>query len=109
MNALKIVKGDTVTLKYQLTGNGQPKDITGMGFKFTAREKKEDAAAVIGPVAGVVDDAVNGKFSITLSAADTGAVFTGVYEVSMFDPSGARTTLTPAGGSQILVIEDIYS
>jgi hypothetical protein len=106
-NVLKIPKGDTAELRYQLKEDGAAKDITGMTFKFSVKENLSDAAHKIGPVAGTIDDAALGKFSFELTPTETNqATFKGLYSVAMFD-GAARTTLTPAGGVEFRLVEDI--
>lgn len=107
MNALKIVKGDNAVLRYQLKEEGVPKDISMMTFKFAAKQTIDDTSYKISPVTGAIDDAVNGKFSFTLDSAATGTVFTGLFEICMYDGSNNKTALTPAGGVSIKIVESI--
>lgn len=105
---LRIIRGDARTLRYQLREDGSSRDITGMSFRFGVKERHTDAAYRIGPVEGTVDDAPEGKFSFALDSTHTDLdPFRGVYAVAMYDGGGNRTTLTPAGGVEFRVIEDI--
>ncbi|MEW6115384.1 MAG: BppU family phage baseplate upper protein [Nitrospirota bacterium] len=108
MKAIKLVKGEKRDLKYQLKENGAVKDITGMTFKFAAKATRTSATYQINPIAAALDDPLNGKFSFTLTAANaTGAVFKGVYEISMYDAGSNKTVLTTPGGDPIEIVEDI--
>ena len=105
MRALRFETNETVTLRYQVKEDGVVKDITGMSFKFAVKEKHTDAAYRIGPVDGVIDDALDGRFSITLTMPDT--PFAGAYGLVMDDAAGKRTVLTRPGGESIRVIESL--
>jgi|GEM_PF-2906063 hypothetical protein len=107
---LHIARADTVKLRYQVVSaeSGEPQDITGMSFSFAVKERLEDTTYRIGPVSGVVEDAANGVFSFTLTAAETDqAPFSGLYEIVMTDGAGARTTLTPPGGQRFVLRENV--
>lgn len=98
------IKGETRTLQYQVLENGTPKNISGMTFKFAAKQKIPDTTYIISPVAGTITDAVNGKFSFTITFT---TVFAGVYEIAMYDATAQKTILTTPGGAPIRVVEDI--
>jgi len=101
---LEFVTDDTVTLPYQLKENGLPKDITGLTFEFAARELPGSAVYKIDPVVADIDDVATGLFSFAIDLP--AAPFNGVYEIVM--KSGAdETTLTPPGGIEITVSQDI--
>ncbi len=106
MTAKRFVKGDKPTLKFQLTQNGAARDITGMTFKLTVKQFITNTVAVIGPVNGALNDVANGKFSFTLDLTNTAPV-RGKMEIAMYDGAGNRTTLTPPGGVDFSVIENI--
>ncbi len=106
--ALKILifaKADKPTLRIQIKENSLVKNITGMSFKFGVKEKLTDATYKLGPITGTIDDAVNGKVSFTFTVLDS--VFSGQYEIAMYDAFLNRTTLTPAGGIAFKVMENI--
>ena len=108
MNPITITRGDTITLSYQLKEDGSPKDITGMSFKLAVKEGLEDASYRISPVSGTVDDAATGKFSFALTETETDqSPFRGSMEISMYDASSNKTTLTAAGGVVFRLVEDI--
>ena len=107
LTAKTLIKGDKVTLRFQLKEDGLPKDITGMTFKFGVKEKLTDASYKIGPKDGAIDDAAQGRFSFTLTASDTASAFSGVYEIAMYDSGTNRSTLTPAKGVAFRVMENI--
>lgn len=100
---LNLVTGDTVSLQYQIISGdtGLPVDITGNTFKFAGKNKPSDTAFIIDPVIGVIDDAVNGKFSFEISVPATANE--GVYEVEMQDSGGKALTLTPGGGVRLTI------
>ena len=108
MNPIAITRADTATLSYQLMEDGVAKDITGMTFKLAVKGKAADDAFKIAAVVGTIDDAATGKFSFTLTDTETDqAPFKGVVEMAMYDGSGNKTTLTPAGGLEFKIVEDI--
>lgn len=108
MNPIEITRGDKVTLSYQLKEDGTPKDITGMTFKLAVKEGLTDASYKIDPVTGTIDDAAYGKFSFALTDTETDqAAFAGLMEISMYDASSNKTTLTSAGGLSFRLVEDI--
>lgn len=110
MKPITITRADTVTLRYRITEDGSPMDITGMTFKLAVKEAPEDTAFRIGPLDGSIDDAEAGMFSITLEHTHTDqAPFAGRAEIAMYDASGAKTTLTPASGLEFRLVEDIIS
>ncbi len=108
MNPLKIVRGDTLTLSYQLREDGVAKDITGMSFKLAVKEGISEASYKIGPVDGAIDDAASGMFSFALTETETDqSPFAGVMEIAMYDALGKKTTLSEAGGVGFRLMEDI--
>ena len=107
LRAKSFVKGDAITLSYQLKENGASKDISGMTFKFGAKEKIDDMQYKIEPVSGLIENSGEGKFSFTLTGAQTNIVFSGVYEITMYDSFLKKTTLTPSGGVPIKITENI--
>lgn len=103
-----VIKGDTVTLSYQLKEDGSPKDISGMSFKLAVKENLTDPACRIGPLTGTVQEAASGKFSFALTATETDQTpFSGVYEIAMYDGSGNRLVVTPPRGVPFSLLEDI--
>ncbi len=108
MNPVKVTKGDKVTLRYQLREDGAAKDITGMSFKLAVKGKLSDSGHKISPVDGTIDDAAAGNFSFVLTSTETDqAPFRGLMEMAMYDGSGDRTTITPVGGLEFRLVEDI--
>jgi len=107
MNTIEIVKGETVTKRYQVKENSVAKDITGMTFKFAVKEKYTDATYLINPITGTIDDAANGKFSFEIGPPNTDTVLQGVFEITMTDGSGKKTVLTPAKGVAFRIVENI--
>lgn len=107
MNPIEIVKGDTVTKRYQLQKDGVAQPITGMTFKFAVKAKYTDTTYLINPITATIDDAANGKFSFVIGPPDTDTVMTGVFEITMTDGAGKRTTLTPKGGFPFEISENL--
>ncbi|MBI4822662.1 MAG: BppU family phage baseplate upper protein [Nitrospirae bacterium] len=105
LKSLTFTKGDKRILRIQVKENGTPKNITGMTFKFGVKENLADASYKIGPVTGVIDDVSQGHVSFTFNVGTN--VFSGVYEVAMYDAAENRTTLTPAGGLSFRAMENI--
>ena len=103
-----IVRADTVTLRYALREDGRPVDIAGKQFKFAVKLNLKDAAPLIGPIDGVIEDAAEGTFSISIEGAATDIEpFTGVMGLVMIDADGKKTTLTPTAGVSFSIIERI--
>jgi hypothetical protein len=108
MNPETVVRGDSVTLKYQLKEDDVAKDITGMTFKFAVKENITDTTQKIGPVDGTIDDAAGGRFSFELTAAMTDqAPFAGRAEIAMYDSQSRKITLSPPAGLEFRLVEDI--
>jgi len=107
MRALKFEVNETVTLRYQVKEEGVAKDITGMTFTFAAKERPADAAYRISPLSGTIDDAQDGRFSITLTVPPI--AFAGFYSIVMEDALGKRTVLTRRGGTDIKVLESLLN
>ena len=105
MKVLKFETGERVFLRYQLTEGGSASDITGMTFRFAAKERHTDATYKISPVTGSIEDPEQGKFSFVLDMPST--PFAGVYSVVMEDAAGNRTVLSQRGGDPIRVIESL--
>ncbi|MCK5548299.1 MAG: hypothetical protein KAI64_04745 [Thermoplasmata archaeon] len=100
----QFVINDTVTLRYQIKENGLPKNITGLEFKYGARVLPSSVNYKIGPIDAIITDAENGFFEFTILLPSE--PFNGVYEITMF-AGIIETTLTPPGGVEITVVQDI--
>ena len=105
MRPLSFETDETVTLRYQLREDGAARDITGMMFRFAAKERHTDTSYRIGPLDGDIEDAEDGRFSITLKMPQE--PFAGLYSVVMVDATGSRTVLTRPGGTAIRVLESL--
>jgi len=109
----KYVEGDIPTIRFQVTKNKIPQDISGMTFKLGVKAKFNDAEYLIGPIDGTVDPLTNTDGSFTFEDVDGNSLLTppckGMYEVAMYDGSTPpkRTTLTPPKGVKFEVIENI--
>ena len=102
---LKFNVDDTKTLKFQLRAADKvtPVDISGLIFKFFARDKAGDAAYTISPVTGTITDAVNGQFEFEVVMPSTAS--NSVYWVTREDGGGAIDTFGPAEGTEIRILE----
>lgn len=105
MRALVFETDETVTLRYQITEDGSAKDIAGMSFIFAAKQGHADTGYMIAPTAGTIDDAAEGRFSMTFTMPS--GPFSGVYSIVMEDVGGKRAVLSSPGGDAIRVIESI--
>lgn len=105
MTAKTFTKGDKPTLKIQIKENSIAKNITGMTFKLGVKEKLTDTVYKLGPFTGTLDDAPQGKVSFTFEVGTS--VFSGLYEIAMYDAQSNRITLTPAGGLAFRVVENV--
>ena len=106
---LILVTGDTVTQEYQLVSGttGLPENITGMFFKFGVKLSPSAPAYLIGPIDGVITDAVNGRFKFTYLIPATPD--NGVREIQMDDGAGTVTTLTRGGGLPTSIVKEIIT
>lgn len=105
MRPLRFETYETATLRYQLKEGGVAKDITGMTLTFAAKERHTDVPYRISPVIATIDDALDGRFSLTLTMPPS--PFAGLYSIVMEDAGGKRTVLTKPGGTAIRVLESL--
>lgn len=105
MRALSFETQERATLSYELREGGSPRDITGMSFTFASKLRHTDAAYVIAPLSGQIDDATGGRFHFEITMPS--APFAGVYSVVMSDGTGNRTVLSTPGGDPIRVLESL--
>jgi len=101
---LKFNVDDTKTLRFQLREADKitPVDITGLVFKFFARDKAGDAAYTIDPVTGTITDAANGQFEFEVAMPSTAS--NSVYWVTR-ESGGEVDTFQPAEGTEIRILE----
>ncbi len=101
---LKFNVDDTKTLRFQLRAADKitPVDITGLTFKFFARDKAGDAAYTISPVTGTITDAGNGQFEFGVSMPSTSSK--SVYWVTR-ESGGEVDTFAPAEGTEIRILQ----
>lgn len=84
-------RGEDVTLAVTLSPTT---DITGWTLSFKVKQNATDATALL-TVAGSITGAAAGTFSVSLTAAQTASVPTGVYVYDIWrTDSGAATALT---------------
>lgn len=98
MEALRIIKGDKVLLRYQLLEDGRPKPISGNKFRLDLKTFLRTFY-----VQGFIEDARKGKFSFLIKETDE--TLSGIIDIKMLDRSGRELTLTPAGGIPIEIVE----
>lgn len=96
---------DNKTLKFQLREGDRvtPVDITGLTFRFYAKDEPGDAAYTIDPVTATITDAANGRFEFDVTMPAT--AFDGFYWIEREDGGGNVDTFKPAKGMQIQVLE----
>lgn len=95
---------DTKTLRFQLREADKitPVDITGLVFKFFARDKAGDVAYTISPVTGTNTDNVNGQFEFEVAMPSTRS--NSVYWITR-EAGGEVDTFQPAEGTEIRILE----
>ncbi len=101
---LKFNVDDTKTLRFQLRAADKvtPVDITGLVFKFFARDKAGDAAYTINPVTATITDAENGQFEFDVAMPSTPS--NSLYWITR--EAGAEVdTFQPAEGTEIRILE----
>ena len=101
---LKFNVDDTKTLRFQLREADKitPVDITGLVFKFFARDKAGDVAYTISPVTGTITDAANGQFEFEVAMPSTAS--NSVYWITR-EAGGEVDTFQPAEGTEIRILE----
>lgn len=108
VNSIRIPKGEWFQQVYQVLENGEGKDITNYTISFGVKDNIDDTAFKIGPVAGVLVAPTNGQFTITLTDTETNIEpFNGRFALAIYDAAGNKTTLTPPGGQEFDLVEDI--
>jgi hypothetical protein len=100
MDALRIMRGDRVLLRYQVMEESRPKDITGRRFRLRVRDSR---GLRFEPVTGVVEDARRGRIFFVLTETDE--PMRGIFEIAMFHRGGRAEILTPPGGVGIEITE----
>jgi hypothetical protein len=95
---------DTKTLKYQLreADKETPVDITGLTFRFYAKDEPGDTTYTISPVTAALTDPTNGRFEFQDVDMPSEA-FDGFYWIEREDGAGNVDTFPPSKGTQIIV------
>ena len=95
---------DTKTLRFQLREADKitPVNITGLIFKFFARDKAGDSVYTISPVTGTITDAANGRyeFDVAMPSGPSNSSYWVTREAG-----GEVDTFEPAEGTEIRILE----
>lgn len=102
---LKFNVDDSKTLKYQLREADKitPVDITGLIFRWFARDKAGDATYTIAPVVATITDATNGQFEFDITMPSDPS--NSLYWIEREDGGGDVDTFGPAEGTEIRILE----
>ena len=80
--------------------NSAAKDITGFSFVYAVKDEGTLSTFKIGPLAGTIVSAADGKVQFILTNSDTDLdSFNGVEGMTMFDADNSAVGLTPPGGN----------
>ena len=105
---IELSRKSKIVLQYRVLEDGIAKDLTGLTPKFSSKLSAKDTEYKIAPIDGVLS-ATTGEFSITLEGADTDLdPYKGVFSVVLIDGTGEKTPLTPVGGINFEIFDDIY-
>ena len=100
---LKYNVDDSKTLKFQLRAADKvtPVNITGLTFKFFAREKAGDAAYTIDPVTATIPTGTDGRFEfdVLMPSDATNSLYWITRE------NGDLDTFAPAEGTEIQILD----
>jgi hypothetical protein len=101
---LKFNVGDQKTIKCQLRKSDgvTPENITGLAFRFYAKDEPGDVAYTIDPVTATNTDEPNGRFEfdVTMPANPTNSF----YWIERDDGAGSVDTFKPAEGTEIRIL-----
>lgn len=121
-NPVQMEKGEKKVLSYRITqgktalGVDIPFDLSAYTGKFAVKAELYDAIAKIGPIDGVItahaDDTgtIKSVITFTIPTLTTKAMATfngGRYSIAIYDIAGSKTVLTPAGGVEFNLMEDV--
>jgi hypothetical protein len=90
----------TITFQYRKADKESLEPITGLIFRFYARDEPGDSAYTIDPVTAVNNDATS-EFTFTVVLPLVG--FDGFYWIEVEDGLGNIDTFKPAKGTRIVV------
>jgi hypothetical protein len=104
---LKYNSGDTKTIPFQVRKKDKitPENITGLIFRFFAKDEPGDATYLIDPVTATITDAENGEgeFQDVLMPTVTENK-RGLYWIEREDGVGKIDTFQPAEGTEIRIL-----
>lgn len=100
---LKFNVDDSKTLRFQLREADKitPVDISGLTFKFFARDKAGDTAYTISPVTATIPTGTDGRFEFDVFMPSTES--NSLYWITR--ENGDVDTFPPAEGTQIQIME----
>lgn len=104
---LKFNVGDTKTLRFRLLKSKEdptPVDLTGLTFRFFARQAPGDPEYKIDPIDATIPDPLDGRF--IFEGVDMPAdAFIGLYWIEREDGAANVDTLQPAEGTEIRILD----
>lgn len=121
-NPISMEKGEKKVLSYRITqgktalGVDIPFDLSAYTGKFAVKADLYDSIAKIGPIYGAItahaDDTgtIKSVITFTIPTVTTKAMATfngGRYSVAIYDIAGSKAVLTPTGGVEFNLMEDI--
>ena len=121
-NPISMEKGEKKVLSYRITqgktalGVDIPFDLSAYTGKFAVKADLYDSIAKIGPIDGAItahaDDTgtIKSVITFTIPTVTTKAMATfngGRYSVAIYDIAGSKAVLTPTGGVEFNLMEDI--
>jgi hypothetical protein len=110
---ISMEKGEKKVLVYEIKENDVAIDVSAYTFQFGVKRDLYDTTYAFEAVAGVVTANADGVMSVVtfiIPAASTKAlavIESGRYSVGMYDGTGNKAALTPPGGVEFRLTEDI--
>ena len=95
-----VARNTRIIIPLAIQENSVAKDITGFSFVYAVKDAASFSAFKIGPLAGTIVSAADGKIQFVLTNSDTDLdTFNGVEGMTMFDSDNSAISLTPPGGN----------
>ena len=110
---ISMEKGEKKVLVYEIKENNVAIDVSAYTFQFGVKRDLYDTTYAFAAIAGAVTANADGVMSIVtfiIPAASTKAltvIESGRYSVGMYDGTGNKAALTPPGGVEFRLTEDI--